>query len=238
VSRLRDFLVTPRGGEEAIDDRAPAAGEVAVAEPALPTGEEVVGDRARRRRRPHAAVSSAPAPAIAVLAPARDVLAAACGAGLAVGRSAPAVLVCVSAPVLAPGLRAPPRGAAARLTASLRARGLDASARGRLALVHLPDERGMDAVTRALAAADGLPTVLAVAGRDDEVDALLASRDAILVALPPSAEPAMVQLALAGAAALAPVAAAVTLALDPVQRGLAIAGARAPRAISAAVRDW
>jgi hypothetical protein len=216
VSRLRDFLVAPRSGEV------------------------VVGDRARRRRRHRTAVSSAraPAPAIAVLAPARDVLAAACGAGLAVGRSAPAVLVCLSAPVHAPGLRAPPRAAAGRLAASLRARGLDASVRGPLALVHLPDERRTDTVARALAAAGGLPTVLAVDGRDEEVDALLALRDAILVALPPSAEPTMVPLALAGAAALAPVAAVVTLTLDPVQRALAVAGARAPRAISAAVRDW
>jgi hypothetical protein len=136
-----------------------------------------------------------------------------------------------------PAFRAPPRAAAARLAASLRARDLAASARGRLALVHLADARRTDAVTRALAAAGGLPTVLAVAGRDEEVDALLAARDAILVALPSSAEPAMAQLALAGAAALAPAAAAVTLALDPVQRALALAGARAPRALSAAVQE-
>ena len=47
----------------------------------------------------------------------------------------------------------------------------------------------------------------------------------------------MAQLALAGAAALAPAAAAVTLALDPVQRALALAGARAPRAVLAAVQE-
>jgi hypothetical protein len=61
-------------------------------------------------------------------------------------------------------------------------------------------------------------------------------RDAILVVLPSSAEPALARLALAGAAALAP-AAAVTLALDPVQRALALAGARAPRALLAAVDE-
>ena len=135
-----------------------------------------------------------------------------------------------------PAFRAPARTAAARLAASLRARGLEASARGRLALVHLPDEGRTEAVTHALAAAGGLPTVLAFAGRDEEVDALLAARDAILVALPSSAEPAMAQLALAGAAALAPAAAAVTLALDPVQRALALAGAQAPGAVLAAVQ--
>src|SRR5947207_2183263 len=80
-------------------------------------------------------------------------------------------------------------------------------------------------------AAGRLPTVLAVAGRDEEADALLAARDAILVALPSCAEPAMAQLALAGAMALVPAAAALSFALDPVQRVLALAGARAPGAI-------
>jgi hypothetical protein len=184
-----------------------------------------------------APASSGAVAAIGVLAPARDLPAVAAGVGLALGRCAPAVLVCLSAPVLAPALRAPARTAAARLAASMRARHLEASARGRLAFVHLPDRGRTDAVTRALAAADGLPTVLAVAGRDEEVDHLLATRDAILVALPSSAEPALAQLALAGACALAPAAAAVTLALDPVQRALALAGARPPRALRAAVQE-
>jgi hypothetical protein len=211
MSLLRDFLVAPRTGKA--DDR-----------------------RSRRRPRWHVATSSPAAPAIGVLAPARDLPVAAAGIGLAIGRSAPAVLVCLSGPVLAPAVRAPARAAASRLAASLRARDLEASARG-LALVHLPDAGRADAVARALAAADGLPTVLAFAGRDEEVDALLAGRDAILVALPPSAEPALAQLALAGAATLAPAAAAVTLALDPVQRALALAGARAPRALVAALHE-
>ena len=47
----------------------------------------------------------------------------------------------------------------------------------------------------------------------------------------------MAHLALAGAAALVPGAAAITLALDPVQRALALAGVRAPRPISVAVRE-
>jgi hypothetical protein len=213
MSLLRDFLVAPREGES------------------------VVGDRGPRLRRAQVVPSSRAAPAIGVLAPARDLPAAAVGAGLALGRSAPAVLVCLSAPVFAPALRAPARTAAARLAASLRARDLEASARGRLALVHLPDEGRTEAVTRALAAADGLPTVLAVGARDEEVDALLAAGDAILVALPSSAEPAMAQLVLAGAAALAPAATALTLTLDPVQRALALAGVRAPRTIAEAMRE-
>jgi len=215
MSLLRDFLVAPRTGEAAVDDRA------------------------RRRPRARAAGSAVEtaAPAIGVLAPARELPAAAAGVGLAIGRSAPAVLICLGMPVFVPAFRAPARAGAARLAASLRARDLDASARGRLALVRLPDEGRTDAVTRALAAAGVLPTVVAVAMRDQEVDALLAARDAILVALPPSAEPAMAQLALAGAAALVPFAAAVTLAPDPIQRALALAGVCAPRAIAEAVRE-
>jgi hypothetical protein len=247
---LRDFLVAPRTGEaeadgratrrsrtgEALDDRGPWAGESAV-DDGNPRREVPFDRPTRRSRSVRAPASSGAPPALGVLAPERDLPAAAAGVGLAVGRSAPAVLVCLAAPALSPALRAPARTAAARLAASLRARGLEASARGRLAFVHLPDAERTHAVTRAMAAADGLPTVLAVAGRDEEVDALLAARDAILVALPPSADPALAHLALAGAAALAPAAAAVTLALDPVQRTLALAGARAPRALVAAVPE-
>ena len=207
MSRLRDFLVAPRTGEGGRDRAGRAAAPAARAG----AGHRRAGARAR---------------------PAR-------GGGRrragdrALGAGRPRLPLGAR---LVPAFRAPARAAAARLAASLRARGLEASARGRLALVHLPDEGRTEAVTRALAAAGGLPTVLAVAGRDEEVDALLAARDAILVALPSSAEPAMAQLALAGAAALAPAAAAVTLALDPVQRALALAGAKAPGAVLAAVQ--
>ena len=213
MSLLRDFLVAPRAGDAAVDER-----------------------RRARGRRSRVAVAPVEAPTIGVLAPARELPAAGAGVGLALGRSAPAVLVCLGAPLPTGAFRVPARAGAARLAASLRARDLDACARGRLALVHLPDERRADAVTRALAAAGDVPSVLALAGRDDEIDALLAARDAIVVALAPSAEPAMAQLALAGAVALAPAAAGLTLALDPLQRALALAGARAPRAISGAVR--
>ena len=226
MSLLRDFLVAPRSGQSAVDGRGPPPSEESA----------IDGRGARRSRRVGVAASSPAAPAIGVLAPARDLPVAAAGVGLAIGRSAPAVLVCLSAPAFAPALRAPARGAAARLAASLRARELEASARGRLALVHLPDRGRTDAVRRALAAADGLPTVLAVAGRDEEVDTVLAARDAILVALPPSAEPALAALALAGAAELGP-AAALSLTLDPAQRALALAGVRAPRALLVAVEE-
>ncbi len=235
MSPLRDFLVAPRTGE-GVD--AGAAGDGAVGDRSRRAGDATGDGRAtRRQRRARASGSSLAPPAIGVLAPARDLPVVAAGVGLAIGRSAPAVLVCLSAPARPAALRAPARSAAARLAASLRARDLEASARGRLVLVHLPDGGRTHAGTRALAAADGLPTVLAVAGRNEEIDALLATRDAMLVALPSSAEPALAQLALAGAAALAPAAAAVTLMLDPVQRALALAGARAPRALLAAVQE-
>jgi hypothetical protein len=226
MSVLRDFLVAPRTGEGAVDEGAPR------------TREGGVDDREPRRSQPiRSAASSVAALSLGVLAPERELPAVGAGVGLGIGGSAPAVLVCLAAPVSAPGFRAPPRAASARLATSLRARGLEASARGRLAIVHLPDEGRTDAVTRALAAAGPLPTVLAVAGRDEEVDALLTARDAILVALPSSAEPAMARLALAGAAGLVSAAAALTLTLDPVQRALALAGMRSPRTISAAVRE-
>jgi hypothetical protein len=267
MSPLRDFLVAPRTGEAAVDDRA----------------------RRPRRARAATPADEATATSLGLLAPARDLPAAAAAVGLVIARTAPAALVCLPAPGPSPGLRAPARPAAARLAASLRARGLEASARGRLALArvggerlaqvggerlahvggerlahvgveplggydrpahvgeeplaHAGDEPLADAATRALAAAGPLPTLLAVAARDDAIDALLATRDAILVALPPSAEPALARLTLAGALELVaragPLARAAPLALDldPVQRTLALAGLRAPRAISAAVAE-
>jgi hypothetical protein len=117
--------------------------------------------------------------------------------------------------------------------ASLAARGLAAEARGRLAVVHLPDAACELArvAERALATASALPTVLAVAQRNEDVDVLLAARDAILVALAPAAEPTLAELALAGATELTASAATVSLAFDPLQRALAFAGARSPRAI-------
>jgi hypothetical protein len=238
MSSLRDFLVAPRTGEATVDDgrRRPHRARAAAS-----ADEAAVDDRRWRRRgaRP-AAVDAVTALSLGLLAPPRELPAAAAGAGLAIARTGSAALVCVHAPGVgteAPALRAPARPGAARLAASLRARDLDASARGRLALVRLPDDRAQlaGAAARALAAAGPLPTVLAVAARDDELDVLLAARDAILVALPPATEPALAQLALAGAAGLVPRAAALALGLDPLQRALALAGLRAPRAIRDAV---
>jgi hypothetical protein len=103
-----------------------------------------------------------------------------------------------------------------------------------VALPHDPAECA-NATARALAAAGSVPTVVAVAGRDDVIDVLLAARDAVLVALPPSTDPALASLALAGAHELAPSAAAVQFALDPITRAVALAGVRAPRAMREAI---
>jgi hypothetical protein len=175
-----------------------------------------------------------------VLASARDLPAIAVAVGVVVARRDPAALVCVHLPgeeLPAPALRAPARAAATRLAASLRARGLVADARGRVAVVELAREQGDAAgsAARALAAAGTLPTVLAVAARDPDLDVLLAAQDAIVVALPPSADPSLAELAASGASRLAPRAASLALNLDPASRALALAGLRAPAAVRAAV---
>jgi hypothetical protein len=94
---------------------------------------------------------------------------------------------------------------------------------------------GPAAMARALAAAGGLPTVLGVAVRDPDIDALLAAQDAIVVALPPAADPSLAELALAGASELSRSVARVEVALDPVSRALALGGVRAPRGLREAI---
>jgi hypothetical protein len=214
---LRDLLIAPR--EAASEDEAVARGRLR-----LPF---------RARTQPEAVALS---PSLGVLANARDLAAVAVAVGVVVARRGSAALVCVHAPgqgPSAPALRAPTRAAATRLTASLRARGIVADARGRVAVVELAGGEGEAA--RALAAAGSLPTVLGVAVRDPELDALLAAQDAILVALAPSTDPALAELAASSAARLAPSAASITLSLDPASRALALAGLRVPAAVRAAV---
>jgi hypothetical protein len=219
---LRDFLIAPR-------------------EAAKPTSASP-GSRLRLPRRAHErAGAAALAPSLGILASGRDLAAIAVGVGVVVARRQPSALVCVHAPgegLTAPGPRAPARAAAARLAASLRARGLAADARGRCAVVDLAreDDPG-GAAARALAAAGALPTVLAVAARDPDLDVLLAAQDAILVGLPPSADPALAELAELGAARLAPRAALIAVSVGPASRALALAGVRAPAAVRAAIEE-
>jgi hypothetical protein len=220
MSPLRDLLVAPRPVQR---------------EPPRPAERTA---RMRLLARGRATAPATPAPSLGVLAPARELPAVAIAAGVAIAHGRSAALVCLHAPgAPAPSLRAPARRGAGQLAASLAARGLAADARGPLALVRLPDDAAelSSAAARALAAAGALPTVLAVAQRTEDVDALLAERDAILVALAPAAEPALAGLALAGATELAPSAAALSFALDPVQRALALVGCWSPRAIRHAV---
>jgi hypothetical protein len=214
---LRDLLIAPR--EAGCED------------------EDVAGGRLpfplRARTRPEAV---ALAPSFGVLANARDLAAVAVAVGVVVARRGPAALVCLDAPgerPSAPAVRASARAASARLAASLRARGLDADARGRVAVVALAG--GEREAARALAAAGSLPTVLGVAVRDPALDALLAAQDAILVALGPSIEPALAELAASSAAKLGPGAASITVSLDPASRALALAGLRVPAAVRVAV---
>jgi hypothetical protein len=209
MSPLRDLFVAPR----ALD-----AGAASVARPLAQTGSRTLG----------------------VLAAARDLPAVASAAGLVVGRGAPAALVCLHAAGAPPApavLRAPPRAAAARLAASLHARGMEAEARGRLVLAVLPDDpaEAAAAATRAQAAAGALPAVLGLAARHRDLDEALAAQGAILLALVPAIDPTLADLALRSAEALAPSAATVTPARDPLTRTLALAGMRAPRAVRLAV---
>jgi hypothetical protein len=231
---LRDSLIAPREAGEA------AAGSEAASRDAGAAGSEAARRRlrfpVRPRERPGAV---ALAPSLGVLAHARDLAPVAVAVGVVVARRNPAALVCVHAPghePHAPALRAPARAAAARLAGSLRARGLAAEARGRVAIVDLVGEDdAAGAAARALAAAGALPTVLAVAARDPDLDVLLAAQDAILVSLPPSADPNLAELAASGAARLAPRSTSIALSLDPASRALALAGVRAPAAVRAAV---
>jgi hypothetical protein len=178
------------------------------------------------------------APSLGVLAAARELPAVAIAAGLAFARRRSTALVCLHAPAAAGPARLPARTAAARLTASLAARGLVAEARGAVALVRLADDppEASAAATRALAAAGALPTVLGVAHRTQAVDVLLGGCDAILVVLSPGTDAALAGLAVAGAREITASAAALTLALDPVQRALAVAGCWSPPAIRHAIK--
>jgi hypothetical protein len=221
---LRDLLIAPR--------------EVGPEAPPAPS--DAAAPRPRFMRRAGRGDAVALAASVGVLANPRDVRAVAVAIGIVIAHRHPAALVCVHAAggePHAPVFRVPARSAASRLAASLRAREITADARGKVALAELASgELGpATAATRALAVAGALPTVLAVASREPDIDALLATQDAILVAQPPSTDPALVELATASATALTPNAASLQLALDPASRTLALAGLRAPAAIRTAI---
>jgi hypothetical protein len=168
---------------------------------------------------------------IAVLSAAGDAhqLGAALGLALASRRRAPVVAVCVwtGDMTAAAGWRAPALPAACRLARALAARGHDARAAGRLAVVRLPAESCKAALQarRAAAAAGGAPTVLALGGpRVAAFDALLAEQDLVVVAMPRDTDPALARLAVAGLSSQAARACACEVPPAQLARSVAAAG--------------
>jgi hypothetical protein len=161
-------------------------------------------DDARGPSRPSTPGSRRPAPAVAVLAPPADAPALAAALGLALARvhRAPAALICLWDPrATRSGWRAPPMPAAARLTKTLNARGHEATAAGRLAVVRLSTscEEAASQALRASAAANPAPVVLALAGpRAAAFDELLGLQDLVVVAVAPASDPALARLAASG----------------------------------------
>jgi hypothetical protein len=149
-------------------------------------------------------------PGVAVLAAPADAqpLGAALGLALAARHRAAVVAVCVwaGARPAGPAWRAPPSPAARRLCAALAARGHDARAGGRLAIVRLaadPDEAVAQA-RRTTAVAGFAPAVLALGGpRVAAFDELLAEQDLVVVATPSGTDPALARLAVAALASAA-----------------------------------
>jgi hypothetical protein len=185
-----------------------------------PTDEQRAQRRPRRgQRRPHPrpgtadssgfparrpAESRRPPRAVAVLAPPADAPALGAALALALARAerTPVAALCVWSPQPGrSGWRAPPMPAAARLARTLTARGHDATAAGRIAVVRLSPvcEEAASQALRVGAAAGAAPTVLALAGpRAAAFDELLAMQDLVVVAVAPAADPALARLATAG----------------------------------------
>jgi hypothetical protein len=103
-------------------------------------------------------------------------------------------------------LRGPATRAARAVAARLADRGLDATAAGGVCRVGLPaaGEEAVRDAWRAITASAGHPVVVALRGRGEEADALLAEADLLVLAPPRSAQPEVAELALASLAALTP----------------------------------
>jgi hypothetical protein len=110
----------------------------------------------------------------------------------------------VCGPVLA-RLAGPRLPAAARLARRLAGREFAATAAGALCRVELAPEAGDAArATWQVVAAVDVPVVLALPGRLDGYDDVLAQADQLVLALAPDADPALADLAAASLAALGP----------------------------------
>ena len=135
-------------------------------------------------------------------------------------------------------LRAPAGRHARRLAASLAARGIDATASGRLARAALPTPapEAAAAAERALAAAQA-PAVVVVAGpRCAALDEVLASLDLLLVAASPDEDASLARLATEGLERLGPPAALAPSLGSPALRALAASGLLATPRLRAPLR--
>lgn len=186
---------------------------------------EASADAAHATRRSRAAAPMRPPPAVTVLAPPADAPALGAALGLALARDhhSPVAVLCVWSPQHARvGWRAPPMPSAARVAATLTARGHDAAAAGRLAVVRLSIscEEAASQALRVAAAAGAAPTVLALAGpRAAAFDELLAMQDLVVVAVSPQSDTGLARLATAG------LARAVTCAIPRADPGRRLAAA-------------
>jgi hypothetical protein len=185
---------------------------------------------------------------VAVLAGAPDAPALGAAIGLALARlqRAPVVVVCVwssADQVVRPPWRGPALPAARRLAGGLSARGHDARAAGRLAMVWLAesdDEAALE-TRRALAAAGDAPAVLALGGpRTAAFDALLSDQDLVVVGTRSGADPILTRLAVDALGGAVPACACEFPAARPA-RSLAVAGLAllpsARRALAAPVAE-
>jgi hypothetical protein len=176
----------------------------------------------------------APAPpSFAVLGERREAVAVASGLVLASG--AGPGLVCVwPAGEVRP--RFPATARARRAAARLEARGVTAFAGGRLVGVPLPGPAAEAvAVCQRAAAAAGIATAVALAGpRDDDLDALLALQDAVVLVTARAADSPLVRLAVAGLSDTPAPVVTVPAPSAPVC-ALAAAGLVAPPALRSAL---
>jgi hypothetical protein len=245
----RDRAVGPAAVQGMAGGRLRRAARLLVGAPRMPAaaGVAVVGAGERPAEIDAiaaGAVSASVPAAVAVVCAADDARALGVAtAGLLARRGrAPCALVCIWT---AAGGRdrsdARPRSrrAARRLTAALAARGLDAHACGRAAVVALPAEpdEALTAAIRAGAAAGAAATVLVLGGpRPVAFDDLLAAQDRVLVISRPAVDAAIGALALAGLPADGPSLHA-TVGMGALGRSAAAAGLATPAALRRALDD-
>jgi hypothetical protein len=175
--------------------------------------------------RPHA---DAAAPEVAVLAPASDVHALACGLALRLTRGPAVVAVWTGESPAAPLSSVPAVGVARRLASALAARDIAVTANGRLVSVALPagETESAALAERVCATSPSLPVVLGVSGpRGDAWDQALVDRDLVVVH---AAGDAIADLTVARLAEQGADAVRLTSPPGPLARALARAGLALP----------